>query len=233
MEGVARQLVQLAAGSEPMLFSLHDLQDPSWGSLVEVPYYFWAIEHPAGRVLVDCGAHPSLISAPQRDAVSRLAEIGVRPADISHVVLTHLHYDNCCGLELFPDATVHVQAAEMVFAELPPPYQASAYMRPDWADVRAWNEVNGEHDLFGDGAIVMFPTPGHTPGHQSVLVRLPDRVAILVGDAAFNPQRMAERRLPGYLWNPDAVVASWGELERRRDLYDAELMFSHYPLEDD
>jgi hypothetical protein len=44
---------------------------------------------------------------------------------------------------------------------------------------------------------------------------------------------MAERRLPGYLWNPDAVVASWGELERRRDLYDAELMFSHYPLEDD
>jgi N-acyl homoserine lactone hydrolase len=233
MEGEARQLVQLAAGSEPMLFSLHDLQDPSWGSMVEVPYHFWAVEHPAGRVLVDCGAHPSLISPPQRDAVSRLAEIGVRPADIGHVVLTHLHYDNCGGLGLFPDATVHVQAAEMVFAELPPPYQASAYMRPDWAGVSTWNEVSGEHDLFGDGAIVMFPTPGHTPGHQSVMVRLPGRVVILVGDAAFNPQRMAERRLPGYLWNPDAVVASWQELERRRDLYDAELMFSHYPLADD
>ena len=107
-------------------------------------------------------------------------------------------------------------------------YQAPAYISDDWAGALSWHEVTGEHDLFGDGS-VMFPTPGHTPGHQSVLVRLPGQAVILVGDAAYHPRKMAERRLPAYLWNPDAVIASWAELERRRDEHEAVFLFSHFP----
>jgi N-acyl homoserine lactone hydrolase len=112
-------------------------------------------------------------------------------------------------------------------------YQSSAYIADDWASTAAWHEFDGELDLFGDGAIVAFPTPGHTPGHQSVEVRLPEHTAILTGDAAYHPAKMRERRLPAYLWNPDALVASWEELEARAERTGATFLFSHYPNPDE
>ncbi|MHB1510410.1 MAG: N-acyl homoserine lactonase family protein [Acidimicrobiales bacterium] len=245
----ARRLFVLRAGGERTLLSLFDPWDPACGSTIEIPYYFYAIDHPGGWTLVDCGAHPdfatdpvgrlgeqaamsNLTIGPGDDVASQLATIGVDPAQVRHVVLTHLHYDHCGGLSLLPAATVHVQEAERRFAERPPIYQAPAYIPADWSTTLSWNEVRGEHDLFGDGSVVMFPTPGHTPGHQSVMVRLEDQVVIIVGDAAYHPAKMAERRLPAYLWSPDAVVASWEELERLRNQHDACFLFSHYPAPD-
>jgi glyoxylase-like metal-dependent hydrolase (beta-lactamase superfamily II) len=245
----ARQLFVFSSGSEQTLLTLFDPWDPACGTMIEIPYYFFAVDHPEGWVLVDCGVHPafatdpvgrlgeqaamsSLIVAPEDDMVHRLATIGVRPEEVAHVIVTHLHYDHCGGLTYLPNATVHVQEAERRFAEHPPLYQAPAYIADDWAGELAWHQVVGEHDLFDDGSIVMFPTPGHTPGHQSVTVRLHDEMVILVGDAAYHPEKMAERRLPAYLWNPDAMIASWEELERRRDESSAVFLFSHYPPPD-
>lgn len=246
MASEARQLFVFTSGAERTLSGLFDPWDPECGTTMEIPYYFFAIDHPGGWVLVDCGVHPDfaadpvgrlgeqaamsdLIVSPDDDVTHRLATIGIHPEQVAHVVVTHLHYDHCGGLSSLPNATVHVQAAERRFAEDPPVYQAPAYLPGDWAEVLTWHEVTGEHDLFGDGSVVLFPTPGHTPGHQSVMVRLPGQAVLLVGDAAYHPQKMAERRLPAYLWNPDAVIASWEELERRRDDQDAVLLFSHFP----
>lgn len=249
MSSEVRRLFVFQSGTERTLSTLFDPWDPACGTTMEIPYYFFALDHPAGWVLVDCGLHPdfvadpaarlgeqaemsSLTVGPEEDVVHRLACIGVHPQEVAHVVVTHLHYDHCGGLSLLPRATVHVQQAERSFAEQPPVYQAPAYIADDWAGPLDWHEVAGAHDLFGDGSIVMFPTPGHTPGHQSVLVQLPDRTVLLVGDAAYHPQKMADRRLPAYLWSPDAVVASWEEIEQRRDEHDAALLFSHYPAPD-
>lgn len=250
MASEAAGLYVFRSGGERTLQGLFDPWDPGCGRAFEIPYYFFAIDHPAGWTLVDCGIHPAFITdpagrlgdqaemselvvGPGDDVVAQLERIGVAAEQVAHVVLTHLHYDHCGGLSLLPAATVHVQAAERAFAARPPVYQSSAYIADDWASTTAWHELNGELDLFGDGAIVAFPTPGHTPGHQSVQVRLPERTAILTGDAAYHPAKMRERRLPAYLWNPDALIASWEELEARARRTGATFLFSHYPNPDE
>ena len=243
----ARRMVGFSCGGEYTLRSLFDPWAPDCGEEMFIPYTFWAIEHDRGWLLIDCGCHPDLAVAPQRrlgvaqaemsdvrvtaadDVVSRLATIGVDSAAVADVIATHLHYDHCGGLELLPQATIHVQQAELAFATDPPVYQAAAYTPADWEAVERWAVHDGECDLFGDGSIVLIPTPGHTPGHQSVVVRLPEATVICVIDAAYHPEKMAERKLPGYLWSPDATIASWGLLEQLQARTGAALTFSHYP----
>lgn len=246
-DGTARRLFIFEGGGEKSLKTLFDPWAPDCGEVTYVPYYFYAIEHPRGWVLVDCGAHPDLA----HDPAARLGEqaafsdvvmseeagvaeqltrkLGVTADAVTDVVLTHLHYDHCGGLAQLPRATVHVQRAEMEFASDPPVYQRAAYIPADWAATSRWAFHDGPHDVFGDGAITVFPTPGHTPGHQSVLVALPETNVILVGDAAYHPEKMAQRILPAYLWNPDALIASWELIEEVRRTNHAKLLFSHYP----
>jgi glyoxylase-like metal-dependent hydrolase (beta-lactamase superfamily II) len=236
----------LQGGGEWALASLFDPADPACGEALYLPYYYFVVDHPRGLVVIDCGVHPELAAdpagrlgrstglpdirmSPEDDLAAQLGRVGATPADVEHVVLTHLHYDHCGGLSAMPAATIHLQRAELDFAENPPVYQRDAYVRADWADVANWALHDGGHDLFGDDSIAMLPTPGHTPGHQSVLVRLPDRVVILAGDAIYHPGKTAERRLPGYLWNPDKLVASWELIESLAALHAAEVQLSHYP----
>jgi N-acyl homoserine lactone hydrolase len=243
----ARRMFGLTCGGEGTLRSLFDPWSPDCGEEMFIPYKFWAIEHELGWVLVDCGPHPELAIAPEArlgaqaemsdvkvaaddHVVARLATIGVDPVEVTDVIATHLHYDHCGGLALLPQATVHVQQAELDFATDPPIYQASAYTPDDWSSVDHWAIHEGEHDLFEDGSILLIPTPGHTPGHQSVLVRLPEATVICVVDAAYTPQNLSDRKLPGYLWNPDAVIASYERLETLQAKTNAHLTFSHFPL---
>jgi glyoxylase-like metal-dependent hydrolase (beta-lactamase superfamily II) len=243
----ATRLYVFESGGENSLKGLFDPWAAECGEIGYIPYYFFAIEHPEGWVLVDVGAHPELardaqarlgaqaefsdiVMAEGDDVVGKIAAVGIAPEDVRHVILTHLHFDHCGGLDLLPEATVHAQKKEFEFATNPPVYQRDSYISADWARVEHWALHDGEHDLFVDGSIRMIPTPGHTPGHQSVLVRLADRTVILMGDAAYHPEKMAQRRLPSYLWNPDALISSWELLESLRDEYDAELVFSHYPI---
>jgi N-acyl homoserine lactone hydrolase len=245
----ARSLHVLQGGGERALASLFDPGDPDCGRSVFLPYYYYAIDHPAGLVLVDCGAHrdlaidpasrvgraeilPDVRMAAADELAAQLARIGARLADVEHVIVTHLHYDHCGGLSQLPGATVHVQRAELTFAESPPVYQRDAYVRADWADVANWDLHEGDHDLFSDGSIRMIPTPGHTPGHQSVVVALAQRSVILAGDAIYHPAKTAARRLPGFLWNPDALIASWDLIESLAIRHDAEVLLSHFPESD-
>lgn len=89
--------------------------------------------------------------------------------------------------------------------------------------------IDGEHDLYGDGSIIIFPTPGHTPGHQSVRVTLQSQVVILLFDATYSLQKMRERMLPGVVWNPDAMVESWERIEQLERVHSATLLATHDP----
>jgi N-acyl homoserine lactone hydrolase len=241
------RLEAFTGGGEGCMRTIFDPWAPDCAETVFLPYRFYALQHSEGWVLVDCGAHPdlardprsrlgdqtefsSVVMAEEDDVLHKIGQLGLGADDIAHVIVTHLHYDHCGGLALLPRAAVHIQAAELEFASHPPVYQALSYIAKDWETVQNWAPHAGRFDLFGDGAIVGFPTPGHTAGHQSVEITLPSGCAILVGDAAFRPQEMAARKLPAYLWNPDALLESWDLLEERREKRSAELLFSHYPL---
>lgn len=232
-------------GGEIADMSIFDPFHPDVGTKVDIPYFFYVIAHPQGNVLFDTGGHPSLVSDPRMrlgdaaddfevtmqkgdDVVSQIKRAGFSPTDIDHVVLSHLHYDHAGGIEFFPEAAFYAQQRELEFAHWPPIYQREVYVRADFDHPIEWNELVGDRDLFGDGRVLIFPTPGHTAGHQSMLVQLDDkRAVILVADAAYLPRNIDENVLPGIVWSPDAMVSSWRRIRELQRSHNADLIFTH------
>lgn len=238
------RLYAFHVGGEMADMAVFDPFDPAVGTSIEIPYFFYLIQHPEGNILFDTGAHPSLMDNPHDrlgpaadtfiikmrpgdDIPSKLGGLGLGERDVPHVALSHLHYDHAGQIALVPDATFYVQSTELAFAHWPAVYQRALYVSADFDLPVAWKELRGEYDVFNDGTVVLFPTPGHTPGHQSMLVRLEERPQILVGDAAYLPSKMAERILPGIVWSPDAMVESWELIEEYQRRYNAEVICTH------
>jgi N-acyl homoserine lactone hydrolase len=141
------------------------------------PNCIHVIEHPEGRILVDTGM---IDSTPELDA-----EWGVRfdadliPRDVLCVINTHLHFDHCGGNRLFPGVPIHLQRAEREAA------RADDYTIPEWVEFEGatYVEHDGEAEILAGVRVV--PTPGHTPGHQSVLVDTADGVVVVAGDVGY------------------------------------------------
>jgi N-acyl homoserine lactone hydrolase len=224
----AMKMYAFHSGGEKTIRAVYDPFDANCAATIQVPYFFYLIRHPEGDVLFDNGAHPGLIDqarsrlgdaadlfeitmSPGDDVLSRLHTLGIEGEGIGHVVQSHLHYDHAGGLEFLTEATVYVQKEELPFAYWPPVYQKDIYVRQDFDGVKKWKAL----------------TPGHTPGHQSLLVRLDSQAIILVGDAVYDKEKMEHRCLPGVLWSPDAIIASWERIEDMQRRYDAELILSH------
>jgi N-acyl homoserine lactone hydrolase len=240
------RLYAFHCGGELSMRSLFDPNDPDCGAPMMVPYFFFLIQHAGENILFDTGMHPRSISdpashfgehvdaypirmAPGDDAVSLLGTVGVAPGDVGHIVQSHLHYDHAGGLTLFERATVHLNRAELPFALWPPVYQRTPpqFIRHEFEGVTNWHEIEGDCDILGDGRLIAFPTPGHTAGHQSLLVHLDSGPVVLVGDAAYDLGKMRQRALPSVLWSPDAMVASWERLEGLERSLGATLLTSH------
>ncbi len=239
------RLYAMHCGYEGGDLACFDPFDAHVGTKVEIPYFFYVIEHPDGVVLFDTGAHRAFIDGaterlgsaadafdihmePGDDLASQLLSLGIQVKDVPHVALSHLHYDHAGGLDTLSNAMIHVQHNELVFAHWPPVYQRSLYIQDDFREATIrWNEIDGEHDIFNDGSLLLFPTPGHTPGHQSLLVLLAERPVILIGDAAYLPNKMRERILPGIVWSADAMIASWERIEQLEREHGAQLLFTH------
>jgi N-acyl homoserine lactone hydrolase len=135
------------------------------------------IEHPQGRVLVDTGL---IDSTPELDRDwSPHFDPEAIPRDVVFVINTHLHFDHCGGNRLFAGTPIHVQQREREAA------RAEEYTIPEWVDFEGatYVELEGEQELLPGLRVV--PTPGHTPGHQSVLVETDDGLVIVAGDVAY------------------------------------------------
>jgi N-acyl homoserine lactone hydrolase len=151
------------------------------------------IVHPQGAMLWETGLNDALYNRPEgsganHDRVftplkSQLNEIGYKPGDIRYLAISHMHGDHSGNVNDYASATWLVQKAERdaMFNVTP-----SAFIRPDeYAALKNSKTIvlQGDLDVFGDGSVTLISTPGHTPGHQSLLVRLPKTGAvILTGD---------------------------------------------------
>lgn len=197
------------------------------GDAVRMPCISFVLRHPtAGVILIDTGFHPDLLSRGAADFGfplrimfrgvqpgpsafdAQLRERGIDPNEVTQVVMTHLHGDHTSGMRLLPRAEFVVSADELraarargaaskgvVAGHLP----ADARFRV--VDVARVGEPFGPFDrgvdLLGDGSVRLLATPGHTPGHLSVLVETTDHGTVLiVGDAAYTRRSIDERILP-------------------------------------
>jgi len=139
-----------------------------------------------------------------------LAALGVKPGDVTDVVLTHLHFDHAGGLDLVPRAATVV----LPKADLEADAEENNFRAVDYETGHPRIETEGDYDLFGDGAIVLHPTPGHTPGHQSVIV---DGDVLIAADACYFPENVDEERFPAYGWDRDLERESLGWIREQRD----------------
>ena len=194
-----------------------------------VPVPAFAVEHPsAGVLLVDTGLHASVATDPKvsfgpvlplvrplrqdpgASAPDQLRARGIDPAEVRTVVMTHLHNDHSSGIAQFPQATFAVTRLEWqvacaggarqgyVHAHFDHPFDWRTFDPAD-PDTRGHAGFNRTFDLFGDGAVRLLSTPGHTRGHQSVLLRLAGGGELLLtGDAAYTRRSLDEELVPIY-----------------------------------
>ena len=135
------------------------------------------IEHPDGRVLVDTGM---IDSTPELDEKWHpFFDEALIPRDVACVINTHLHFDHCGGNRLFPGVPIYVQRIERETARKP------GYTIPEWVEFEGarYVELDGEAEVAA--GVSVFPTPGHTPGHQSVRVETDEGLVVLAGDVAY------------------------------------------------
>ena len=213
---------------------------------VPVPVFF--IDHPKGRVVFDAGMHPAaatdpagrlgLLSnffevdfGPAEHVAARLAALDVDAARIDHLVLSHLHFDHAGGAELLPNARLVVQKREW---EAGADDDIAARCAFDARDYRLGHDlqlVDGEHDIFGDGRVVCLPTHGHTPGHQSLRLRLDDgSEVVLCADACYLRRNLDELALPGVVFDRTGMMASLKRLAALRD-GGSTMIYGHDPQE--
>jgi glyoxylase-like metal-dependent hydrolase (beta-lactamase superfamily II) len=217
---------------------------------IRLPIPAYLIEHPKGTALFDTGMHPdcqhdpatrlgarltSLFEfdyKPGEEISARLAALGRDPAKIDLVINSHFHFDHVGGNALIPNATMLVQRREW-----------DAGMDPDSAAKRGFDPrdfdlghklrlIDGEHDVFGDGSVLLIPTYGHTPGHQSLLVRRGrDQQLLFTADACYTRENMDRDILPTVVWDEREMSHSLGRLRDLRDKQGATTVYGHDPAQ--
>jgi N-acyl homoserine lactone hydrolase len=138
------------------------------------PVFVWTIDHPAGRVLVDTGM---IDSRPEVDDMSPTPHPENIPRDVACVISTHLHFDHCGGNRLFPRVPIHVQARELADAR-----SLDDYTIREWVDFDGATYVEHEGEVELLPGIRLLPAPGHTDGHQVVVVETDAGTNVLGGD---------------------------------------------------
>lgn len=204
----------------------HPRHDDGW-----CPILAHAIHHPDGPILVDTGVgfgnefidaayRPSVVSV-----IDALHAAGVDERDVAAIVNTHLHFDHCGQNGALPGVPVHAQAAEIEAA------RAEFYTVPEWAEIEPARRrvVDGDEEIAP--GVRILATPGHTPGHQSVLVDLVGaEPTLLVGQSCYSCAEFEQGEVVvADLSDVELTVAATTSLARLRALEVARAHFSHDP----
>jgi glyoxylase-like metal-dependent hydrolase (beta-lactamase superfamily II) len=209
---------------------------PGYSGPGELSVTCYLVKHAQGWLLWDTGLGDAVASMPagqksnagvwtnKKTLASQLAEIGVKPSDIRYLALSHSHGDHVGNVDLFPDATLLVQKAEY---DWPDPLGVPRF-KPGMKVVKA----EGDHDVFGDGSVMLISTPGHTPGHQCLLVKLPKTGAMMfTGDAVHTKANWDNKRAPTQNFNHAQSLATLDRMANVLKEHNAQLWIGHEPSE--
>jgi len=197
------------------------------------PIWVYAIEYPDGRLVLIDSAYPQRTEADPGDypgkfaaklldlemgvpMVTQLAEAGLGP--VERIVLTHLHDDHAAGVEDFPEAMLWADRADWLYADRkralhgidPEPFAGREFRHPTYSH-GPWGPFDSHTDLFGDGSILLFPAPGHTPGSMMVLVNSPEHSWLFLGDVSWTDDGWTDGVRPKGALARTLVEADWRE----------------------
>jgi glyoxylase-like metal-dependent hydrolase (beta-lactamase superfamily II) len=183
------------------------------GKPIEMPDMCVLIKHREQWLLWDTGYPDTVADQPidtpvghatrAKKLITQLGELNVKPADIAYVAVSHTHGDHVGNVDLFPASTLLIQKAEVdwAFAEGKP--------APLFKKDRPIKLLTGDLDVFGDASATLLSTPGHTPGHQSLLVHLVKTGwVLLTGDAAHFRENWDNDRVPSINTSAEQTHAS-------------------------
>lgn len=201
----------------------------------------YLMRHAKGWMLWDSGYPDSLAERPEglvgprstawrkKTLAAQLAELGLAPAQITHLAFSHSHADHVGNGNLFTAATLFIQQTEYEAAFGPDAakfgFQSATH---DKLRANPTVKLNGDHDIFGDGSVTILSTPGHTPGHQSLLVKLAKTGPVVFsGDLAHFQQNFDLRRVPGFNFNREGSVSSMERVAAVVREHRAQLWINH------
>jgi glyoxylase-like metal-dependent hydrolase (beta-lactamase superfamily II) len=202
--------------------------------MIELPVHATLLRHTGGNVLFDSGCNPEAavdaqarwgglskvmtpIFAPEQTVARQLETVGLHPDDIDVVICSHLHPDHCGCNSYFRKATILCHEAEAAAARAEGA-ENLGYLRTEWDQPQGFQTFDTDHDVFGDGRIVVMPMPGHTPGMSVARVDLEkDGSFVLASDAAPLQANVETGTAPRNTWNMDLAAASLARLKALRE----------------
>ena len=204
------------------------------------------IVHPRGTMIWDTGEIPDSAFqsgvSPQkqgaytvdRPLLPQLAAIGYTPADITYLALSHYHGDHVANASLFAGSTWIVQQGDRdaIFAPRSNEKKLGAAGDPKYFGALATSKtilLKGEdHDVFGDGTVTIKFTPGHTPGHQSLFLKLANTGPVLLsGDLYHYPEEITYKKIPSFDFDKEQTAKSRAMIEDFVKKNNAQLWIQH------
>ncbi|MBI1253023.1 MAG: MBL fold metallo-hydrolase [Hyphomonas sp.] len=206
----------------------------------------YLVNHPNGRLLWDLGLPTQLVGQPpftqqiftvsvEKSIKDQLAALGILPSEITYVSISHSHFDHVGQVDQVQGSTWLVNQKEYD-AMFPPDGAplADPTLAPTYALFQPMERqiIGAEHDVFGDGSVVIFETSGHTPGHASLQLKMPETGPVLLtGDLYHCTESRALGRVPRFNYNEADTVAAFAAFEARAAELGAKVIIQHEPAD--
>jgi N-acyl homoserine lactone hydrolase len=211
------------------------------GERVRIPIACYLVKTSDTTILFDTGLSPravpglmrtdSLATFTEADLlVNRLDSVGIEPANVDVVVLSHLHFDHAGGAFLFSKSELVVQQDEYAYASYPAGFFSGFYYKKNF-DLPGyrWRLLDGDTEIVP--GVTVLRSDGHTPGHQSLLVELPQTgPVILAGDCCYWQESIDKEIPPGVVWDPTRAMHSIKRLKTVARLMNGRIFPSHDPV---
>jgi glyoxylase-like metal-dependent hydrolase (beta-lactamase superfamily II) len=203
----------------------------SYGDLkLQFVFSCYIIKHDNQYLLWDTGhAMTTPNVAPKVSIVDQLAKLDIKPEQVNYVGISHYHADHTGQVASFPKATLLIGAREWDAITAPKPAEGVNY-KPFEGWIKGENKVEPQtldKDVFGDGSVIVLRTPGHTPGHQSLLVKLQSGNFIITGDAVHFRENYEKDGVPAFNYDRAQTLASMDRLRKIAAVTKATVIIQH------
>jgi glyoxylase-like metal-dependent hydrolase (beta-lactamase superfamily II) len=205
------------------------------GLSIQLTFSCYLVKHGSDYLVWDTG-NPSAAggntapTAPKLSLVEQLALLNLKPEQIRYVAVSHYHGDHIGQAASFPDATLLIGKGDWdVLTDTKPNPLANPASVAHWISGGGKVEpVSGDKDIFGDGSVIMLNTPGHTPGHHSLLVKLAEKGNVLItGDLAHFRENYDSNGVPTFNTNRADTLASLDRFKQLASNLKATVIIQH------